>query len=427
MTRAILQLALLLAFLCSGIAHAAGGLPDAVTPDGGRYYGSLREGKLSGLGRIEWDDGRRYEGAFREGLFHGRGKLVMRFGATYDGDFAKGLFDGRGRYESETGEIYEGDFKAGQFTGKGIYSRPDGARYRGEFLNWQMHGQGRFIDAGGEVAEGEWKNGRLPGDRSIDKAGLAVETALLTQRRLLERALADLAPGRPGVIDMYLVAVAGDGSQEVFRREVDFVRAQFDQRFGTKSRSVVLVNSRNTVSTAPMATVSALEETLKAVAAKMNRDEDILFLFLTSHGTREHELKLTQNYMTLRDLPAAELGRMLKESDIRWKVVVVSACYSGGFIDALKDERTLLITAARHDRSSFGCSDEADFTYFGRAFFKEALPKSGSFQEAFAKADALVAEWEKKDQPKEPRSQPQMVSPSAITEVLKRWWPQRGQ
>jgi hypothetical protein len=83
------------------------------------------------------------------------------------------------------------------------------------------------------------------------------------------------------------------------------------------------------------------------------------------------------------------------------------------------------MTAARHDRASFGCADENEFTYFGRAFFKEALPASRSFHEAFAKADALVAQWEAKEQPKEERSLPQMVSTPAITEHLKRWWSQR--
>ena len=43
----------------------------------------------------------------------------------------------------------------------------------------------------------------------------------------------------------------------------------------------------------------------------------------------------------------------------------------------------MVITAARADRTSFGCADENDFTYFGRAFFNEALPASGSFFEAF--------------------------------------------
>jgi hypothetical protein len=174
-----------------------------------------------------------------------------------------------------------------------------------------------------------------------------------------------------------------------------------------------------------MATQLSIAETIKTIAERMNRDEDILFLFLTSHGSREHELALRQNHMTLRDLPARELGHLLKESGIRWKVIVVSACYSGGFIDPLRDDWTLVITASRHDRSSFGCADQNEFTYFGRAFFKESLPASRSFQDAFAKADALVSQWEKKDQPKEERSLPQIYSTAAINAHLQRWWAQQ--
>ena len=402
--------------------HAAGGLPDAVTPDGGRYYGSLRNGKLHGLGRIEWDSGARYDGAFQDGLYQGHGKLATSDGRFYIGDFANGLFHGRGRYELPSGEVYEGDFEKGEFTGRGTYSRADGVRYRGEFRKWRMHGEGRYVDANGDIYQGRFVEGRFAEPPPPSQNVLNVETALYTQRRLLDEALAALAPGRRGVIDLYLLAVGGDGKQEVFRREVDFVRAQFDGRFGTRSRSVALVNSRNTVAAMPMATVTSISEALKAIAARMDRDEDILFLFLTSHGSRDHELQLAQPQMTLRGLTAPELGRLLKESGIRWKVVLVSACYSGGFIDHLKDDSTLVITAARHDRTSFGCADENDFTYFGRAFFKEALPASHSFDEAFQKAAALVGAWEAKDQPKEPRSEPQIYGTVAIREHLKRWW-----
>jgi hypothetical protein len=444
---------LLCALAAASLAHAAGGLPDAITPDGGRYYGSLRDGKFHGRGRIEWDNGTLYDGAFDDGLFSGRGKLTSTDGRSYSGDFAKGQFNGRGRFEAPSGEIYEGDFQAGEFTGRGTYSRPDGSRYRGEFVKWRVHGEGRFVEPNGDIYEGEfkngafdgegtltfakarpdgrtearglWRNGRLLGDPEPRQAGLAVESALLAQRRLLDEALGALAPGRRGSIDMYLLAVAGDGSQEVFRREVEFVRAQFDERFGTSGRSITLVNSRSTTTSAPMATMLSIGEALTTIAARMKREEDILFLFLTSHGSREHELALRQNHMTLRDLPARELGHLLKESGIRWKVIVVSACYSGGFIEPLRDDWTLIITAARHDRASFGCTDENDFTYFGRAFFKESLPASRSFQDAFAKADALVAAWEKKDQPKEERSLPQLHGTPAIDQQLQRWWAQQ--
>jgi hypothetical protein len=316
----------------------------------------------------------------------------------------KWRISGQGRYVDANGDIYEGEFKDGAFDGQGVLTyaraRPDGrTEVRGLFRSW------RPVD-----------------DPDLQQAGVAVENALLAQRRLLDSALAALAPGKPGVIDMYLLAVAGDGAQEVFRREVEFVRTQFDERYGTGGRSIALINSRSTLASAPMATQLSITEALKTIAARMNRDEDILFLFLTSHGNRDHQLALRQNHMTLRDLPARELGRLLKESGIRWKVIVVSACFSGGFIEPLRDDSSLIITAARHDRASFGCADENDFTYFGRAYFKEALPSSRSFQDAFIRADALVAAWEKKDQPKEERSLPQLHSTPAINQQLQRWW-----
>ena len=429
--------------------------PDATTPDGARYYGSLRNGKFEGHGKLEWDNGTLYEGNFQNGVFSGRGRLRAADGRSYAGEFARGQFEGRGRFEAPSGEIYEGDFVSGEFTGRGTYSRPDGARYRGEFVKWRLHGEGRFVDPAGNIYEGQFKDGAFEGQgtltyakarpdgraevrgkwhewRLVDDpdgsqgpaADAFAETALFNQRRLLDEALASIAPGRPGVIDMYVLAVGGDGSLEVFRREAEYVRADFDTRFGTKGRSIALVNSRRTVASAPMATVLSITETLKTIAARMNRDEDILFLFLTSHGSREHELSLQSSSMKLRNLPARELGHLLKESGIRWKVVVVSACYSGGFIEPLRDDGTLIITAARSDRSSFGCADENEFTYFGRAFFKEALPASRSFQDAFSKADALVAEWERKDQPNLERSLPQIYTTPGINAQLQRWWAQ---
>ena len=65
----------------------------------------------------------------------------------------------------------------------------------------------------------------------------------------------------------------------------------------------------------------------------MDKDQDILFLYLTTHGSADHVLSFDQSGMDLPDLSADELGQVLDDSGIKWKVVVLSACYSGGFID----------------------------------------------------------------------------------------------
>ncbi|MGQ0655690.1 MAG: C13 family peptidase [Betaproteobacteria bacterium] len=391
-----------------------------------------------------------YEGEFKDGKYHGHGRLQDPDGRRYVGEFAHGRFHGQGRAEMPNGDLYEGEFRDGELTGQGTANLRDGTRYRGELLNWKPHGKGRLVDPAGNVYEGGFSEGRFDGegtlrlkngqvrsgkwkqgrpDDSAERLASAteIETALYRQRPLLDETLRALAPRQPGRINLYLLAVAGDGSQEVFRREVEFVQKQFDSEFGTRGRSVALINSRSTTATAPMATLTSLREALGAIAAKMDREQDILLLFMTSHASKEHEFLLNHGHMPLRSFKPQELAALLKESAIGWKAIVVSSCYSGGFIDALKDERTLVISASRHDRQSFGCADENDFTYFGRAFFKESLATSKSFDEAFSRAVKLVDEWEKRDKRTgNDASLPQIHSPRPIAEHLRRWWDQLG-
>ncbi|PWF55308.1 C13 family peptidase [Massilia glaciei] len=382
-----------------GVFHGGGRYEKA---DGQTFVGQFVRGAFTGQGEYRGVDGMRHTGLFVDWTPHGRGKLVDGRGDSYEGLFEQGEPGGRMRYAGRDGSVYTGAIKYGKFDGHGVLRWPNGDRYTGNFEFGLPEGEGvmRYAKAradGSTERKGLWRNGEPadPGDQ--DRAGAAVETAIYTQRALLDKALAALLPERPGAIDMYLMAVGGDGAQEVFRRETDFVRAQFERDYGTAGRSLVLVNSRNTLATAPLATVAGIGEGLAALGARMDRDNDILFLFLTSHGSPGHELALQPPGVAVRQLAAAELGRQLRESGIRWKVVLVSACYAGGFIDHLKDEHTLVITAARRDRTSFGCADQNDFTYFGRAFFKEALPHSASFTEAFEKARALVRKWEADD------------------------------
>ncbi len=500
------------------------GRPDAVTPDGGRYYGAFVDGLRQGHGSVEWDSGVRYVGSFANGVFDGKGKLTSateeyegefkagryagqgelkyQDGRKYKGEFAQGQFHGSGFYTTPDGQIYEGNFEKNIFTGTGTYKRPDGIEHRGQFAKWRPHGAGTYTDAKGNVYEGTftegalngpgrmlgkdgtryeggfknwmydgqgvfrnangdeykggfaeglfegegtltfakpqkdgttqktgiWRYGTLPNKEAAQKTAANVEKALYNQRALLDAAIAALAPrDATKDINLYMLAVGGDGSQEVFRREVEFVQQQFDRDFRTQTRSLVLVNSRNTVAQLPMATLTSVREGIQGIAKRMDKEKDVLFLYLSSHGSAEHQLTLDQNGMDLRNLGAKELGVMLKESGIRWKVVVVSACYSGGFIEPLQDAHTLVITASRADRRSFGCADENDFTYFGRAFFKESLPNSKSFNEAFQNAKALVQKWEDDDfkqvskTEENSHSEPQISTTPAIEAHLQRW------
>jgi Peptidase C13 family len=81
----------------------------------------------------------------------------------------------------------------------------------------------------------------------------------------------------------------------------------------------------------PLATVSGLRRTLREIADRMDRDRDVLFLVLSSHGSEEPAISVSNRSLPLKQLTAGDLAEALKASGIRWKVIVISACHSGAF------------------------------------------------------------------------------------------------
>lgn len=244
----------------------------------------------------------------------------------------------------------------------------------------------------------------------------ATEAVLYAQPALLDKSLNALRKGKPGVPELYLLALGGYGSQDVFKREVESVDKLFAERFGTQGHSVVLVNNPATVETQAMATTIALQRTLAEIGRKMNREEDVLFLFMTSHGAADHKFSLELWPYKFGELTPQSLRAALDEAGIRNRVIVVSACYSGGFVPPLADEHTLVMSASRADRNSHGCSHEADWTFFGKAYFDEALRETRSFTSAFETARASVAAREKEEGLM--ASEPQIAEGAGIRPVL---------
>lgn len=251
-----------------------------------------------------------------------------------------------------------------------------------------------------------WQEVRNYGELAADVGHAKLnEDVLYRQPKILERELAALRPGRRGVIDVYFIGVGGYAAQDVFMKEVDAVSRLFRERFGSEGKTVRLVNNLKSVTDSPLASVTSLRASLQRVSELMDKDEDVLFLFLTSHASKTHRFSLEFSGLKFHELDPAKLRALLDEAGIKNRVVVISACYSGGFIDALKSENTLVISAAAADKNSFGCSDAAEWTYFGRAYFDEALRKTYSFVEAFELARPVIAERERKEgyTPSEPQ------------------------
>jgi hypothetical protein len=247
--------------------------------------------------------------------------------------------------------------------------------------------------------------------------GFDIQAVIASQPALLQRDLAGLRAQTPGKTELFAIGFAGDGSERVFRNEVDYLSLLMARRFGAQGHTIALVNDPATISARPLATLSNLQAALKAVGQKMDRREDVLLLFLTSHGSRDHVLYVGMDPLPLKQVTPKNLRAALDASGIANRVVVVSACYSGGFVDALRDARTLVITAARADRTSFGCGADSTITWFGKAFLTEGLNETTDFEQAFSIASRQIREWELAQG--ETSSVPQIAVGSEIGEPLR--------
>lgn len=400
--------------------------------DGSQYQGLFAHGKPNGEGQRSDASGNQFSGKFVNGKLEGNGSFNSADGDQYVGGFRNNQLNGRGRYENSDGDVWVGQFKDGALNGKGELIGADGSHYQGLFSNWRFSGQGRLrlvdgsvyvgqfnddsyqgqgtlTSAQGAVQSGTWANGQLIRDAKGKLLPDSLETGILAQGSLLDKALAGVPTSTPAV-ELFSLVVGGDGKQSVFLREADYVSNLLASRFGAFGQ-ITLVNHRDHLIDRPMATRETITRAVQTLAQRTG-PEDLVFIYLTSHGTQEHELVLDQPRLELADLPADELATALAPLKNRDKVVVISACYSGGFIPALKDEKTLIMTASRADRVSFGCSEEADFTYFGDALFAKALVETDDLQQAFNDAKRFVVEREAAESYE--ASEPQIWAPKGV-------------
>ncbi len=265
-----------------------------------------------------------------------------------------------------------------------------------------------FVGPGFDVPNAnwwEWVRARQAGgaDEHAD-ADIAAANLRATQAELMRASLARVAPQRRGETDVYALALAGWSDQDVFRKELDGALAVLGRALPIEGRIVRLVNNPETVQAAPLASRRNFAAAVRALAQVMDKDEDVLLLFMTSHGAeRGIALQLPGGggaVLTPQDVKA-----VLDGAGIKNRVVIVSACYGGVFVPPLVGDDSIVLTAADARNTSFGCASDRDWTYFGDALFKQSLRPGTDFKQAFDRARVLIQGWERMD--RIPPSNPQ--------------------
>lgn len=230
-------------------------------------------------------------------------------------------------------------------------------------------------------------------DESERVDGARVE---LAQPALMDEAIARLAPQTRGATDVYAIGIAGWAEQDVFIKELDGALAAVGRVLAVRERTMRLVNHADTVARTPVALRANFAAAVRAVGRIMDRDEDVLLLFMTSHGSPDG-IALSLPGLMSTGLAPEDVAAVLDREGIKNRIVVVSACYSGVFVKPLANDNTIVVTAADEKSSSFGCSNEREWTYFGDAFFNRNLRPDVSIEEAFLDAKVTIGQWEAAD------------------------------
>jgi hypothetical protein len=211
------------------------------------------------------------------------------------------------------------------------------------------------------------------------------------------------------------VVVAGDfhahsgGPTEAFdnaRRDVS--RALLSAGFQPQNLRQLSVRPGRYKDGSGQANVDNIYEALDDVAAHAPGG---CLLYLSSHGA-------PQGAVVGRQLLApGVLGEILDEAcGSRPTVAVISACFSGVFVPALAAGNRMILTAARPDRSSFGCGEADRYPYFDDCFLR-AFDQAHDFPQLGRMVPACVAAREVETHMRPP-SEPQLWIGPQIAPLL---------
>ena len=210
----------------------------------------------------------------------------------------------------------------------------------------------------------------------------------------INAALAKLEPQRAGVVDAFVIVAALDGDP-VFNREAREAGRVLASRFDAEGRTLVLAEDEGADRADAPATPTSLASALSRAAALMDRSEDVLVLYATSHGTPRAGLNYKHALYGASVLGPDELAEVLAGHGFENRLIILQACFSGQFIPALAAPKTVVATAASSMASSFGCSSSNDWTFFGHALINQALRTRDTFARQFRRAVVTIIGWEK--------------------------------
>src|SRR6202051_4873410 len=149
------------------------------------------------------------------------------------------------------------------------------------------------------------------------------EAALFEQADRIDAALEPVHRDGTAAPQAFFLGFAGVGDQKVFAQEIGLASRVLGERFNIGDRHLSLINDQRDLGRAPLASVTALNDALQGIAERMDTGKDVLFLSISSHGSEEPSIAVSNSGFPLASLTAEDLEEALRESGIQWRVILI--------------------------------------------------------------------------------------------------------
>ena len=216
------------------------------------------------------------------------------------------------------------------------------------------------------------------------------------------------------------VLVAGDASIRAFDNAADRLAEDLALRGATVPGEVHRFSARTAKDRPPGVGLATVGNVLDRIAALRPASGEGCLVYATAHGVPEQGLYFPANPGDLFLTPERLDSALVLGCGNAPTVVVLSGCYAGSYLRApLTRANRVILTAARKDRSSFGCGAASVFTEFDDCMITAMEEGRGTWGKAFFGASICVAGRER--QLRVPPSEPQSWIGDAVAAMKLPW------
>ena len=201
----------------------------------------------------------------------------------------------------------------------------------------------------------------------------------------------------------HAIMVSGDDSIRNFDNSRDALGELFVAK-GLAAENQHHLNSQFSLEAKPPADQATLQAlALSFTQLNIRPEQDACLFYVSSHGKQGDGVYMKRVHDG--QLTPAQLNTALNWTcGTAPTVVMVSACYSGQFIQPLHADNRIIMTAASAQRPSFGCSEAQEYTFWDGCVI-DHFERSSTWENLYTNVKQCIAQ--KEQQLGYPASQPQ--------------------